>query len=103
MNDSVRLRGVRDAVRIVDIAVRELELDRRVDDAVIVLQHVVHAIEQTAGALQRDVPDHQMTGKRGAGGAEGPDVDVVDAVDAIDRCERSRHGDRIDFAGRAFE
>src|SRR5437764_11838447 len=103
LNDSVRLRAVRDAVGIVDIAVRKLELDRRVNDAIVMLQHVIDAIEKTACALQRDVPDHQMTGKRGAGGAEGPDVDVVDAVDAIDRCERSRHGDRIDFAGRAFE
>ena len=66
LNDSVRLRAVRDAVGIVDIAVRKLELDRRVNDAIVMLQHVIDAIEKTACALQRDVPD------RASGRVPGP-------------------------------
>src|SRR5207249_9692395 len=88
---------------IVGVAVRKLELNGAVDDPISLLEHGVHAVEQLAGGLDRDVADHQMAGERRPRRAQGPDVEVMHAVDAFDGRDRLRDGFRVDAARSAFE
>src|SRR5712692_4686818 len=99
LNRSIGLRGVGNAVRIVGIAVGELELNGGVHDAVIMLQHVIDAVQQAASALHGDVANHQVAGERGAGSAQRPDVQMMNAVHAVDRSEGALNGGGVDAAG----
>src|SRR2546428_13766782 len=94
------LDRVRHAVRIVDVAVGELELDGGVGDAIVVRQKLIHFVQQFACALHRHVPHHQMTGEGGTRRADGPDVQVVHTVNDVNGGDGAGYRVGIDPARR---
>src|SRR3954447_20733292 len=83
--------AVRHTVRVIELAVGELELDRRVGDGEFVGKHLVDLLEERAGVADGDVADHQVTGQRGTGGGEGPDMQVMHAENAVDAGDGADH------------
>ena len=80
-----------------------LELDRRMVDAEVVQQALLHVAQDALADRRRNVCDRDVARERVALRADAPDVKIVDFVDSFDRADGRLDLFQLHTAWRAFE